>query len=240
MEATLRDETLVRSQAVVARVVAGETLIVPVRAKVGDLASIYSFNGTGSLIWKLLESPRTVAELAAAVARAYEVELARAEQDVTNFVSEMKISWSGRGSGIGGDGGGLKDQWGGKDWQQRARQNRVRCFQTCCRRLEGDLEQLSYGAFSADLHRRQAGERVPLQVSIEVTRRCPLECLHCYNNLPMGDMEAKRRELTKEEHFRCSTNWSRWAASGCSTPAAKSSPAKTSSRFTPTPRKKDS
>jgi radical SAM protein with 4Fe4S-binding SPASM domain len=64
------------------------------------------------------------------------------------------------------------------------------------------LEQLSYGAFSADLHQRQAGERVPMQVSIEVTRRCPLECLHCYNNLPMGDMEAKQRELTKEEHFR--------------------------------------
>jgi radical SAM protein with 4Fe4S-binding SPASM domain len=69
-------------------------------------------------------------------------------------------------------------------------------------RLEGDLEQLSYGEFSADLHQRQAGERVPLQVSIEVTRRCPLECLHCYNNLPMGDMDAKRREMTKEEHFR--------------------------------------
>jgi radical SAM protein with 4Fe4S-binding SPASM domain len=64
------------------------------------------------------------------------------------------------------------------------------------------LEQLSYGAFSADLHQRQAGQRMPMQVSIEVTRRCPLECLHCYNNLPMGDMDAKRRELTKEEHFR--------------------------------------
>jgi len=68
--------------------------------------------------------------------------------------------------------------------------------------MEGVLEQLSYGAFSADLHQRQAGERVPLQVSIEVTRRCPLECLHCYNNLPMGDMEARQRELSKEEHFR--------------------------------------
>jgi radical SAM protein with 4Fe4S-binding SPASM domain len=64
------------------------------------------------------------------------------------------------------------------------------------------LDQLSYGAFSADLHQRQVGERVPLQVSIEVTRRCPLECLHCYNNLSMGDMEAKQRELSKEEHFR--------------------------------------
>ncbi len=64
------------------------------------------------------------------------------------------------------------------------------------------MEQISYGEFSADLHQRQGGERVPLQVSIEVTRRCPLECLHCYNNLPMDDMEARRRELTKEEHFR--------------------------------------
>jgi radical SAM protein with 4Fe4S-binding SPASM domain len=64
------------------------------------------------------------------------------------------------------------------------------------------LDQLSYGAFSADLHQRQAGQRSPMQVSIEVTRRCPLECLHCYNNLPMGDMEAKRRELSTEEHFR--------------------------------------
>lgn len=64
------------------------------------------------------------------------------------------------------------------------------------------MEQLTYGAFSGELHKRQEGERVPLQVSIEVTRRCPLECLHCYNNLPMGDLEARRRELGKEEHFR--------------------------------------
>ncbi len=43
---------------------------------------------------------------------------------------------------------------------------------------------------------------MPLQVSIEVTRRCPLECQHCYNNLPMGDQDARNREMTKEEHFR--------------------------------------
>jgi radical SAM protein with 4Fe4S-binding SPASM domain len=64
------------------------------------------------------------------------------------------------------------------------------------------LEQLSYGAFSAELHQRRSGQRVPLQVAIEVTRRCPLECLHCYNNLPMGDLEARSRELSKEEHVQ--------------------------------------
>jgi hypothetical protein len=83
-------QSFVRSQSVVARMVGGETLIVPVRAKVGDLASIYSFNGTGSLIWKLLESPKTVAELAIAVAEEYDVERSQAERDVNDFVSDMK------------------------------------------------------------------------------------------------------------------------------------------------------
>ena len=74
----------------VARVVAGETLIVPIRGKVGDLASIYSFNGTGTLIWKLLESPTTVSQLAVAVAREYDVDSSQAERDVASFVGEMK------------------------------------------------------------------------------------------------------------------------------------------------------
>jgi radical SAM protein with 4Fe4S-binding SPASM domain len=52
------------------------------------------------------------------------------------------------------------------------------------------------------LHQRQSGKRVPTQVSIEVTRRCPLECQHCYNNLPMGDQAARSREMTTEEHFK--------------------------------------
>lgn len=89
-QAVSAQQSFVRSQSVVARVVAGETLIVPIRAKVGDLASIYSFNGTGSLIWKLLDAPRTVAELAMAVAEEYEVDVTQAERDVAEFVGEMK------------------------------------------------------------------------------------------------------------------------------------------------------
>jgi radical SAM protein with 4Fe4S-binding SPASM domain len=60
----------------------------------------------------------------------------------------------------------------------------------------------SYGAFSQSLHQRYFGERSPLEASIEMTRRCPLTCLHCYNNLPMGDTDARLRELTTEEHLR--------------------------------------
>jgi hypothetical protein len=87
---TLAEEQIVRSQSVVARVIAGETLIVPIRGNVGDLASIYSFNKTGTLIWQLLESPKSVAELAESVAQEYNVDPAQAERDVLSFVYEMK------------------------------------------------------------------------------------------------------------------------------------------------------
>src|ERR1039458_10202177 len=87
---TQPDERLfTRSRSVVSRVVAGETLIVPVRGKVGDLASIYSFNGTGSLIWHLLDAPRTLTELIGAVEREYEVGQEQAQKDVTQFLDDM-------------------------------------------------------------------------------------------------------------------------------------------------------
>ena len=82
-------QLFVRSRSVVSRVVGGETLIVPVRAKVGDLASIYSFNPTASLIWKLLDEPKTSAELGEAIAREYGIEPERAGKDVAQFLSEM-------------------------------------------------------------------------------------------------------------------------------------------------------
>ena len=62
------------------------------------------------------------------------------------------------------------------------------------------LRTATYGEFSTQVHERQHGRRVPSEVSIEVTHRCPLECQHCYNNLPMSDVEARRRELSLEEY----------------------------------------
>jgi radical SAM protein with 4Fe4S-binding SPASM domain len=63
------------------------------------------------------------------------------------------------------------------------------------------MESVSYGQFSLSLHNHFAQKRAPLEVAIEITRRCPLECQHCYNNLPMGDLEARNREVSKEEYF---------------------------------------
>jgi hypothetical protein len=83
------EQVFVRSQAVVSRRVAGETLIVPVRGKVGDLASIYSFNETGSLIWQSLETPKGLTELISVVEQEYAIGPEQAERDVTQFLNDM-------------------------------------------------------------------------------------------------------------------------------------------------------
>jgi radical SAM protein with 4Fe4S-binding SPASM domain len=64
------------------------------------------------------------------------------------------------------------------------------------------VETLSYGLFSEALHRQVRNAQLPLNATIEVTRRCPLVCAHCYNNLPMGDRKAQLEELTCAEHCR--------------------------------------
>src|SRR5438093_9908575 len=64
------------------------------------------------------------------------------------------------------------------------------------------MKRQSYADFSLKLHQRLVPHSIPLTGAIEVTRRCPLECAHCYNNLPMGDEGARSRELTLPEHVR--------------------------------------
>jgi len=64
------------------------------------------------------------------------------------------------------------------------------------------MKEVSYGDFSARFHHQVAADQLPLSGTIEVTRRCPLTCAHCYNNLPMGDRQAQLNELSYEEHCR--------------------------------------
>jgi radical SAM protein with 4Fe4S-binding SPASM domain len=64
------------------------------------------------------------------------------------------------------------------------------------------VQTATYGDLTGLVHRRYEGQRAPLEVSIEVTRRCPLACQHCYNNLPMSDNAARMQELNFDEHCR--------------------------------------
>jgi hypothetical protein len=82
-------EIYVRSRAVVSRLIAGETLVLPVRGDVGDLASFYTLNETATTIWEALEKPRSFAEICDVIGQKYEVSKEKVETEMLVFVREI-------------------------------------------------------------------------------------------------------------------------------------------------------
>lgn len=74
----------------VTRRIAGETLVVPIRATAAQLDSIYVLNEPGATIWTLLDSPRRAGELAQAVTDEFDVTVASAHQDVLHFLESLE------------------------------------------------------------------------------------------------------------------------------------------------------
>ncbi|HUR79201.1 MAG TPA: radical SAM protein [Thermoanaerobaculia bacterium] len=64
------------------------------------------------------------------------------------------------------------------------------------------IETQTYTDFSRAVYGAVMPLRVPANGTIEITNRCPLECAHCYNNLPMSDPAARHAELTTADHKR--------------------------------------
>ena len=83
-------QSYVRSESVVSRVIAGETLIIPVRKGVGDLASIYSLNEVASTIWCAIAKPRHKDEIVRLIEEEFAGDRGQVEQDVESFLMEMR------------------------------------------------------------------------------------------------------------------------------------------------------
>jgi Coenzyme PQQ synthesis protein D (PqqD) len=81
---------LVRNSATVSREIAGETIVVPICAGVGDMESVYTFNEMGGHLWKLLAESRPVGDLVAWVVRNFEVAPEVAAEDVRAFLEDLR------------------------------------------------------------------------------------------------------------------------------------------------------
>ena len=70
----------------------------------------------------------------------------------------------------------------------------------------------AYGQFLARTVDAASTKRVPVNGSYELTFRCNLNCVMCYNNLPGNDRQAQARELTLPEIKRI---FDQLAEAGC-------------------------
>ena len=78
------------SDGVVAREIAGELIIVPLVAGIGDMeGELYTVNQTGKAIWDQLTGTQTLREIVAALAVDYGAPAGAIERDVCGLVEEL-------------------------------------------------------------------------------------------------------------------------------------------------------
>ena len=87
------DKSFIKDDNLMARNIAGETLIVPIRNRVGDLNSIYTLNEVGARVWQLLDGQTPVGKIVKTITEEYEVSSKEAASDI----DELLRDWEGAG-----------------------------------------------------------------------------------------------------------------------------------------------
>lgn len=79
-----------RDPNVVAREIAGERILVPVRTQAADMASIYVLNETGARIWDLLDGQHSMSDIQEILVREYAVAQEVADADIAEIVEQLQ------------------------------------------------------------------------------------------------------------------------------------------------------
>jgi hypothetical protein len=88
-QATYLEKRFAREPSIVSRQIAGESILVPIRQRAGEVESIYTLNEVAALIWELLDGERDLGTICDMVVAEFEVGSAEAETDVVDFVRQL-------------------------------------------------------------------------------------------------------------------------------------------------------
>ena len=78
-----------RSEDVVYRAIAGESLLIPIRAKLADLHDIFALNPAGDMIWSLLDGQRSLEDILDRILDRFEVGREEAREDLRSFIKQL-------------------------------------------------------------------------------------------------------------------------------------------------------
>ena len=84
------DQIYTKDPAIVARQIAGEMILVPIRQNVGDLESIYLLNETAVFAWQLLDGSITLADIRNRITNEFEVDEQNAGQDLLELMADLE------------------------------------------------------------------------------------------------------------------------------------------------------
>lgn len=75
---------------VVSREIAGERILVPIRAQAADMAAIYVLNETGARIWDLLDGQHSISQIQEILVQEYDVSHEDAGSDIAEMVERLQ------------------------------------------------------------------------------------------------------------------------------------------------------
>lgn len=84
------DRVLAPREALVAREIAGEVILVPVRGKLAQLKRVFVLNPVGAHIWGRLDGERDLAAIHRGIVEAFEVTETEAEEDLFEFIASLE------------------------------------------------------------------------------------------------------------------------------------------------------
>ena len=84
------NKSFIKAEDLMSRNIAGETLIVPIRNRVGDLSSIYTLNEVGARVWQMIDANREVKEIIEVISAEYDVARDEAAKDVLDLLGSME------------------------------------------------------------------------------------------------------------------------------------------------------
>jgi hypothetical protein len=84
------DVIYARDPSIVARQIAAEMLLVPIRQNVGDLESIYLLNETAQFTWEHLDGKHTLGEICRLITGEFEVDQSQAGLDLLELIADLE------------------------------------------------------------------------------------------------------------------------------------------------------
>jgi hypothetical protein len=83
-------QTYAKEPNFVARKIAGEMVLVPIKQKADDLDCIFTLNGTGAYIWEIIDGSMTTVQIRDALVDKYEVTPEQAKVDLVEFLDQLE------------------------------------------------------------------------------------------------------------------------------------------------------
>jgi hypothetical protein len=88
-QSTYLEKRFVKQSSVVSRQIAGESILVPIRQRAGEVESIYTLNEVAARIWELLDGERDIGTICHMIVAEFEVDPAEVETDVVEFIQQL-------------------------------------------------------------------------------------------------------------------------------------------------------